>query len=76
MQIWNHNIKKCKSLNSEGWSKVLSWGQQSDNLTYGQNGIALTLLGYALANWIKSPSPKQAKHGIRMILKAEESGIL
>ena len=70
------NIKRCKSLNAEGWSKILSWGQQSDNLTYIQNSIALTILGYALANWKKSPSPKQANACLKMILKAEESEII
>jgi len=70
------NIKKCKSLSSKDWSKILAWGQQSGNLQYIQNQIALTLLGYALANWNKSPSPKQAKAAIKMINKAEDFGII
>ena len=70
------NIKRCKTLNSDGWSRILSWGQQSGNLTYKQNSIALTILGYALNNWKKSPSPKQASACIKMILKAEEADII
>lgn len=70
------NIKKCKSLSANEWSKILAWGQQSGNLQYIQNQIALTIYGYAIGNWSKSPSPKQAKSAVKMITKAEESNII
>ena len=70
------NIKKCKSLSTKDWEKMIAWAHDNDEIYYIQTSIAITLMGQALGNWRKLPSPKQAKSVIKLITKAEEAEII
>jgi len=70
------NIKKCKSLSTKDWNLMISWAQDSDEFHYKQLQIAISLLGLALGNWKRQPSPKQAKSVVKMINKAEDAEII
>jgi hypothetical protein len=68
-------IAECKKLGGEAWFAIHAWGQKSGLLADWQVGIAHTLSGYAAGGWRKDPSPKQARHGARIIAIAREHGV-
>ena len=70
------NIKKCKSLTTKDWEKMISWAHDSDEVYYISVSIAITLMGQALGKWRRNPSPKQAKSVVKMIDKAKEAEII
>jgi hypothetical protein len=70
------NIKKCKSIATRDWEKMIAWAQESDEFHLKQCQIATTLWMQSLSNWKRLPSPKQAKSAIKMIIKAEEAEII
>ena len=70
------NIKKCKSLSTKDWEKMIAWAQDSDEFHYIQLQIATSLWMQSLTNWKRQPSPKQAKSALKMIDKAEEAEII
>jgi len=70
------NIKKCKSLSTKDWEKMIAWAQESDEFHYIQLQIATSLWMQSLTNWKRQPSPKQAKSALKMIDKAEEAEII
>ena len=70
------NIKKCKSLSTRDWEKMIAWAQESDEFHYVQLQIATSLWMQSLSNWKRQPSPKQAKSALKIIEKAEESEII
>lgn len=77
---WNpvdlDNISACQAVDGETWLRIHAWGQKTGNLEKWQNGIAHTLAGYAASGWIRQPSVKQAKHGVAILRKAREAGVL
>jgi hypothetical protein len=70
------NISACQAVDGETWLRIHAWGQKTGNLEKWQNGIAHTLAGYAASGWIRQPSVKQAKHGVAILRKAREAGVL
>ena len=70
------NIKKCKSLTTKDWEKMIAWAQESDEFHYIQLQIVTSLWMQSLGNWKRQPSPKQAKSALKMINKAEEAEII
>lgn len=70
------NIKKCKSLSTKDWEKMIAWANESDEFYFIQLQIATSLWMMSLNNWKKSPSPKQAKSALKIIEKAEEAEII
>ena len=70
------NIKKCKSLSTRDWEKMIAWAQESDEFHYVQLQIATSLWMQSLSNWKRQPSPKQAKSALKIIEKAEEAEII
>jgi hypothetical protein len=70
------NIKKCKSLSTKDWESMIAWAHDNDEIHYIQTSIAISLMGQALGNWRRQPSPKQAKSVIKLITKAEEAEII
>ncbi len=67
-----NNMARCLQLSAQEWFDVAQWGKQSGVFEIWQCGIANTLSSYALQNWEKKPSEKQAKHGVDMIKKFAE----
>ncbi len=66
------NIARCKEMDGPTWLKIRAWGESTGQLKNWQYGVAHTLSGYAAGNWQRSPSPKQAKHGVNIIKLARD----
>ena len=70
------NIKKCKSIATKDWEKIIVWAMERDDVHYIQIQILQSLWGQSLQNWKRQPSPKQAKSALKTIVKAEEADII
>ncbi len=64
------NIEACRQVTGEEWLRIHAWGTRTRHLTSIQCGIAHTLAGYAAAGWLRSPSIKQARQGVRILQQA------
>jgi AIPR protein len=63
-----HNaIAQCMQVDAPTWFEIQVWGRKSGELASWQTGIANTLSGYAAGGWEKTPSVKQATHGIKIL---------
>jgi hypothetical protein len=70
------SIERCRQVDGPTWLKISAWGSQSGNLERWQAGIAHTLAGYAAGGWARGPSPKQARHAMKILNLAAEHRIL
>ena len=61
------NIARVMAVDSVTWLKIHGWGKNTGTLEWWQFGIALTLSGLASGNWDKTPSAKQARHGVDIL---------
>lgn len=64
----------CMRLPAETWFALHLWGRRTGALAEWQSGIAHTLSSYASGGWTKSPTPKQATHGMKILEIAREKG--
>lgn len=64
----------CMRLPAETWFALHLWGRRTGTLAEWQAGIAHTLSSYASGGWTRSPTPKQATHGVRILEVAREKG--
>ncbi|WP_157019472.1 AIPR family protein [Mesorhizobium xinjiangense] len=64
----------CMRLPAETWFAMHLWGRRTGSLAEWQTGIAHTLSSYASGGWTKSPTHKQATHGVRILEIAREKG--
>jgi hypothetical protein len=64
----------CMRLPAETWFALHLWGRRAGTLAEWQSGIAHTLSSYASGGWIRSPTPKQANQGVRILEIAKENG--
>ena len=71
-----NNVARCLELNAAQWMAIVAWGNGQGALGALQLGVATTLASYAAQGWLRSPSPKQAKHGATMIAAAKSAGVL
>jgi hypothetical protein len=69
-------IEQCTRFDAATWSKISYWGTKTDRLSVVERGVAHTLSQYASAHWIKRPSIKQARRGMRALELAKEAGIV
>jgi hypothetical protein len=69
-------VDRCKRIEGETWLKIAAWGASTSQLQEWQSGIAHTLAGYAATGWKRSPSPKQAKHAIKILEIAAEYEVI
>jgi hypothetical protein len=74
--VYLSSVDRCKRVDGETWLKIAAWGAKSSRLKEWESGISHTLAGYAAAGWKRSPSPKQAKHAIRILELAAEDGVV
>ena len=70
------NIKKCKSIATKDWEKIIVWAMERDDVHYIQIQILQSLWGQSLQNWKRQPSPKQAKSALKTIVEAEDADII
>ena len=61
------NIARVMSIDGLMWYKIHGWGKATKLLESWQCGIALTLSSMAADNWIKKPSAKQARQGVKIL---------
>ncbi|MCC6929812.1 MAG: AIPR family protein [Gemmatimonadaceae bacterium] len=70
-----HAISECLRLSPEEWENLMNWAMRADNMHWGARGVVSTLRSYALGNWERRPSVKQARSAARVIRRwREEDG--
>ncbi len=69
-------IDECTELDAVAWAKVMAWATASKNVDDFDRKVVHTLSGYAMNDWIKQPSLKQAVRGVRVLQAARLEGIL
>lgn len=70
------NMAICRKADGPTWLAVYGWGRKTGVLKSWETGIARTLSAYAVQGWPTGISPKQAKHGVRILALARDSGAL
>jgi hypothetical protein len=67
-------ISECMRLSVNEWEKLMAWVFRAERVHPISRGIASTLRMYALDNWSKAPSVKQARSASKLIRRwrAEE----
>lgn len=68
----DEQIAKVMTVSAEEWHSVRDWAMLTHNLQFWQRSIADTLGEYATIG--RRPSPKQAKHGLRILQEAMTAG--
>jgi hypothetical protein len=70
-------ISECLRLSVHDWERLLSWAMRANGMHPGARGVASTLRLYALDNWARTPSVKQARAAVRLIRhwRAEEGAV-
>ena len=56
------------------WISIRDWAVETGNLEFWQRGLADSLSKYAEDH--RTPSPKQAKQGLRILHEAREAGFI
>ena len=70
------NIAITMGLDGDTWWKITKWGQEKGELSEFQCSLATTMASYALGNWVKVPSVKQAKHAAKIAQELQDRGII
>jgi AIPR protein len=67
-------ISECMRISVHEWEKLMAWVMRAERVHPISRGIASTLRMYALDNWSKAPSVKQARSASKLIRRwrAEE----
>jgi hypothetical protein len=60
-------ISECMQLTVHEWEQLLAWAMRADGVRPVSRGVASTLRMYALDNWSRTPSVKQARSAARLI---------
>jgi hypothetical protein len=60
-------ISECMRLTVQDWERLVSWAMRERGVHPAVRGIASTLRLYALGNWARTPSVKQARSAIKLI---------
>lgn len=69
-------IGLCCAFDGTTWTRIIAWGSETRRVTPFDQRVALTLASYALGNWSKRPSIKQARIGARVLRAAAHAGIV
>lgn len=67
-------INQTRAINAETWFRVSQWGRKTKKLHWKVAAIAQTMGEYALGDWERSPSAKQAKWAMEAYRTAQEEG--
>jgi hypothetical protein len=62
-------------LDAATWFKIARWGEKSKAFHWKLAAIAKTVGEYAMGEWERSPSVKQAKAAMRAYDIAEDAGV-
>jgi len=63
-------------MDAETWFRVSQWGKKTKKIHWRVAAIAQTMGEYALGNWERSPSAKQAKWAMEAYRAARKDGVL
>jgi hypothetical protein len=55
------DISECLRLTPDDWEQLSAWSMRDENTHWKVRGIITTMRSYALGNWAKRPSVKQAR---------------
>ncbi|WP_208638782.1 AIPR family protein [Vibrio rhodolitus] len=66
---------KYNEYTSTQWKRAAGWAMLNNTTTTLSAQVTMTLAQYAANNWMKTPSDKQLKHAIPVMLKAMEAGV-
>jgi hypothetical protein len=67
-------ISECLRLSPEDWERLFQWATKDGNLHWKSRGIIQTLGQYALQNWTRQPSIKQARAAVKAINRWRSNG--
>lgn len=67
-------ISECLRLTPEDWEQLMNWAMRAEGMHWGARGVVSTLRTYALGNWERRPSVKQARSAARVIRKWRSEG--
>lgn len=62
-------IDHTMEISADTWFKISNWAKETDNFAAWQRGLAFSL--GRLASQQKTPSPKQAAQGLKIIAEAQ-----
>lgn len=65
-------ISECLRLTPDEWEQLLNWAMRAEGMRWGARGVVSTLRSYALGNWERRPSVKQARAAARAIRRWQE----
>lgn len=60
-------IPECMRLTAPQWERLMAWAMRADGVHPISRGVASTLRLYALDNWTRTPSVKQARSAAKLI---------
>ncbi len=60
-------ISECMRLTVAEWERMIAWAMRANQVHPAVRGIASTLRMYALGNWTRTPSVKQARSAVKLI---------
>ena len=66
-------ISECMRLTVQEWEQLVQWAMREAGVHPAVRGIASTLRLYALGNWSRAPSIKQARSAIKLIRRWQNS---
>lgn len=67
-------INHTRAISADKWFRVSQWGRKTKKLHWRVSAIAQTMGEYAIGNWERSPSAKQAKWAMEAYRTAEKEG--
>ena len=68
-------ISECFRLTPDDWEQLLNWAMRAERLHWGARGVISTLRSYALGNWEKRPSLKQARVAVKVMTRWREQAV-
>ena len=66
---------KYNEYTSAQWKRAAGWAMLNNITTTLSAQVTMTLAQYAANNWMKTPSDKQLKHAVPVMLKAIKAGV-
>jgi len=68
----NEDVEKVSAIPPDIWLKISHWAKETNNLAAWQRGLSFSV-GTVLVRG-KTPSPKQARHGLKLLEEARRLG--
>lgn len=69
-------VEACVQHDAATWARLHYWGAATQSLDYYERGVSHTLSEYAAGGWVRKPSVKQARIGMRALRKARDAKLI